>query len=117
MTAGRYDIQLDQGETYTNVLTWRDASGTLVNLTGYTVAMKVRDPSVWSSVILDVGGLAGGLTLGGAAGTITITIPPANTAALPYTGPLQYDLRVTSGSGVVTYLIQGQITARRQVTY
>jgi hypothetical protein len=53
--------------------------------------------------------------LGGAAGTITLTISATDTAALT-SGRGVYDLELVSGSGIVTRLLQGVATISRNVT-
>jgi hypothetical protein len=58
---------------------------------------------------------AGGIVLGGAAGTITPTASAAQTAALP-AGLLLYDLFLTSPGGVVTRLLAGNVNVVAKVT-
>jgi hypothetical protein len=55
------------------------------------------------------------LTLGGAAGTIVITLTATQTAALT-AGNYVYDLELVSGAGVVTRLVQGNVTVTAEIT-
>jgi hypothetical protein len=57
-----------------------------------------------------------GITLGGAAGTITLSATATVTAALtaPFSGV--YDLELVSGGGVVTRLLEGVATVSPEVT-
>jgi hypothetical protein len=41
MAATTYDILIEQGATYSQVITYKE-SGAAVNLTGYTARMQVR---------------------------------------------------------------------------
>ncbi|WP_279631030.1 hypothetical protein [Rathayibacter sp. VKM Ac-2759] len=41
--AGKYNFTIEQGVAFTRVVTWKDASGALVNLTNKTARMQVRD--------------------------------------------------------------------------
>jgi hypothetical protein len=52
--------------------------------------------------------------LGGAAGTIVVTIAATVTAALP-SGEARYDLELVNGA-VVTRLIEGKATISREIT-
>jgi hypothetical protein len=110
-----YGFDCRQGETFVRVITWRtgSATGPLVNLTGYTAKLQLRD-TVSNTVIDDFTDTTG-LALGGALGTITWTVTATETAALPV-GSLAYDLRLTSGTSVVTYLLYGHVNVRKRVT-
>ncbi len=114
MPAGVYNFTIEQGETFVRVLTWQDEELALVNLTGYTARMQLRaNRSDTAAVSLTTDN--GGIVLGGAAGTITITITAAQTAAL-VSSVYFYDLELVSGTGIVTKLIKGTATLAREVT-
>lgn len=112
--ATRYDLEIDAGATYTDQVVFRDSAGALVNLTGYTAAMKIRPTKESSTVSLSLTHSAG-LALGGAAGTVDITISAAQTTALD-SGNFVYDLKVTSAGGVATRLIEGNVTVSADVS-
>lgn len=114
MAAERYDLYLEAGATYTDVVTFRDSAGALVNLTGYTAAMKIRPSKESSTVSLSLTH-SSGLALGGAAGTVTITITAAQTTTLD-SGDFVYDLKVTSAGGVATRLVEGNVTVSADVS-
>lgn len=67
------------GETFLRRLTITDEDGAAVSLVGCTAMLQVRE-SAGGTVIFDLDE-SSGLTLGGVAGTIDITISAANTAA------------------------------------
>jgi hypothetical protein len=102
-----------QGETFVRVITWKDSTGALVNLTGYTAKLQLRDTQ--TSSVVDEFTESTGLALGGAAGTITWTVTATETALLPV-GSLAYDLRLTSGAGVVTYPVAGFVNVKKRIT-
>lgn len=114
MAAGTYDIVCEQGATLSLTLTYRDSSDALVNLTGYSARMQVRESVRAADTLLSLTS-GSGITLGGAAGTIVLTVSATATAALPR-GEFVYDLELVSGSGVVTRLIEGSFTVRAEVT-
>ena len=114
MPAGNYNIVCDQGATFSRVLTWKQSNGTPVNLTGYTARMQVRDHYASSSSVLTLTTENGGITLGGAAGTITLAATATATAALT-ADTYVYDLELVDGA-TVTRLVQGQFTVNPEVT-
>ena len=113
MTAGQYDITIEQGATFTKTITWRDSSDALINLTGYTARMMVRESVDASATLLSLTD-SSGITLGGTAGTIAILISAASTAAMTKGGV--YDLELVSGGGIVTRLLQGNVILSKEVT-
>jgi len=114
MAATTYDILIEQGATYSQVITYKD-NGVAVNLTGYTARMQVRATLESASTLVELTTANSRIALGGAAGTITLTIAAADTAALT-SGRGVYDLELVSGSGIVTRLLQGVATISRNVT-
>jgi Na+/serine symporter len=111
MPANQYTLEVQQGATKTFVATMNQpGTSTPVNLTSYTAAMKIR-PS-WDSATVSLSLTNGsGITLGGALGTITVTLTAAQTAALGGTivrnAAYVYDLEVTSAGGEVTKVARG----------
>ena len=114
MAATTYDILIEQGATYSQVVTYKE-SGVAVNLTGYTARMQVRSTLESASTVVELTTANGRIALGGAAGTITLTISATDSAALT-AGRGVYDLELISGSGIVTRLLQGVATISRNVT-
>jgi hypothetical protein len=55
------------------------------------------------------------ITLGGAAGTITLNLTATETAAITQQS-LAYDLELVSAGGEVTRLVEGQIVLTPEVT-
>jgi hypothetical protein len=112
--AGTHDIVCDQGATFTRVFTWEDSTGVPVNLTGYTARMQVRDTITAASTLFSFTTENGGISLGGTAGTITVTASATTTAAVA-AGCYVYDLELISGATVYR-LVQGQFTVDGEVT-
>lgn len=110
-----FDISINQGATFQLQITWKDAAGTAIDITGYTARMQVRETYSSASTIVSLTN-GSGITLGGAAGTIAILISSATTAALtaPFSGV--YDLELVSGATVVTRILQGAATVTPEVT-
>jgi len=112
--SGQLPITIEQGANFQLTLTWTDAAGALVNLTGYTARMKVKT-TYGGTQLLSITS-SDSITLGGAAGTITINVPAATTAALTAPAEGVYDLELVSGAGVVTRLVEGEVRITPEVT-
>lgn len=110
MAAGTYNFVLDQGATFTRQLTVKE-NGSAMNLTGYSVASKMRSTHDTSTV-------AGTFTCtisNASGGIITISMTSSTTAAIEE-GMYVYDLEITSSGGTVTRLMEGSITVNPEVT-
>lgn len=114
MAAGIYDITVEQGATFTLSATWKDSTGALVNLTGYSARMQIRETYESEDIILSFTSTGGSIVLGGALGTIVVTGAATDTAKIPMT-PAVYDLELEN-AGVVTRLLQGKATITQEVT-
>jgi hypothetical protein len=110
---GVYNITCPQGATFDRTFTLT-VGGTAQNLTGYTAAMQVRESINATSTLISLTS-SSGITLGGSAGTVLVTIP-ASTTATVLPGIYVYDLELYSGS-VTTRLLQGSFTVTGEVTH
>jgi len=113
MAAGALDFTIEQGATFNLLMTWK-IDDVAVNLTGYTARLQARVDVEDTETVLSLT-TGSGITLGGALGTISLDRTAAQTAVLP-TGEFVYDLELQSGGGVVTRLVQGQLTISAEVT-
>jgi hypothetical protein len=114
MTPGSLDFLMPKGSTFSRTLTWK-ISGSPVNLTSYTARMQARTSHISGTVVLDLTTANGKITLGGTAGTITLSLTAAETAAITQSS-LAYDLELVSVGGEVTRLVEGQIILTPEVT-
>ena len=114
MAAGTLDFTIEQGATFNLVLTWR-IDNVLVNLSGYTARLASRVDVEDTEVILSLTTANGGITLGGALGTISLNQTATQTALL-LAGTYVYDLELVSGAGIVTRLVQGGLEISPEVT-
>lgn len=109
MQPERYDVTVYAEESLNLALTCYtdDQAASLLDLTGYTVAFRIMDKPAGTVLSTLTGGA--GVTLGGAAGTITVTRTSVQLKALGIdTGA--YDLVVTSTGGVATLLLHGSFS-------
>ena len=115
ITPGKYDITLYRGSTFRQTLTWKDQNGTAINLTGWTARLQGRKSIPSDTPFITLTTENGGITLGGAAGTIELYITHMATAAL-VDDIGSYDLELIAGNGDVTRLMMGRILVDPDVT-
>ncbi len=113
MNSGQYNITCEQYATFSLVITWTDANNNPINLTSYSALMDVKDTG--GNLILQLSTSNSRITLGGSAGTITLSIAATDTSALT-PGAYSYDLLLTSAGGIVTRLIEGGFSVEAGVT-
>ena len=110
MSAGTYNFILEQGATFNRQLTVKD-DGSVMDLTGYSVASKMRSTHDSSTVVgtftCTISNATGGI--------ITMSMTNSTTGAIEE-GIYVYDLEMTSGGGVVTRLMEGTVTVNPEVT-
>ena len=110
MSAGTYNFILEQGATFNRILTLKE-NNAVMNLTGYSVASKMRSTHDSSTVVgtftCTISNASGGI--------ITMSMPASTTAAIEE-AIYVYDIEITSPSSVVTRLMQGTVTVNPEVT-
>lgn len=115
MPAATYDLYIEQGATFVKQITWKDSSGTPVDLSGYTARMQFRSSVNSDTILFSATTTNGKITLGGAAGTIDIEIDATDTTAFAFVSAV-YDLELESASGFVTRLLEGGVEVSKEVT-
>jgi hypothetical protein len=109
-----YNVAIDQGADWFLNVTYDNPDGTPVNLTGYTSALQLRSLPDDSVAVLSLT-TGAGITITGLTGTVAIHATATQTRAIDE-GIYYYDLEITSNTGVVTRLIQGQADVSPEVT-
>jgi hypothetical protein len=104
-----FQINIIQGATLMQTITYYDYSGNIIDLTGYTANMQ------WRSTVEDTGtpiislSTSNGLIIiSGVKGEVTYIIPSYITSTLSNNQLLKYNLFLTSPGGIVTALLGGQ---------
>ena len=110
MAAGTYNFIVEQGATFNRILTVKE-NNSAMNLTGYSVASKMRSTHDSSTVV----GTFTCTISNASSGEITMSMTNSTTAAIEE-GIYVYDLEITSGTGTVTRLLQGEVTVNPEVT-
>lgn len=116
MSAGSYNFTIEQAAKFSRVLTWKDAAGARVPLTGFTATMKIWDKDTGVLLLTltttpDVNGNV--ITLGGTAGTITILIKTVTTTTFTFS-EAKYKLRLNDSSGEGNRLIEGSLSFSKE---
>ena len=114
MAAGTLDFTIEQGATFNLLLTWK-IDNVAVNLTGYTARLQARVDVEEIETVLSLTTSNGGITLGGALGTISLDQTSVQTTLLP-AGTYVYDLELIASNGTVTRLVQGELDISAEVT-
>ena len=111
MAAGTYNFTIEQGATFSRLLTLKE-NDSVMNLTGYSVASQMRSTHDSNTVV----GTFAGTVSNGSGGEITLAMSNSTTGGIEE-GIYQYDVEITNGSsGRVTRILQGKVTVTPQVT-
>ena len=103
----QYDLTIDQGETFSQLITWQTGSPLApVNITGMTARMQIRDSA---NLVLFTLTETSGLTLGGIAGTVLIALTQEQTTAL-LVPVARYDLFLYGAADYKKKLLKGTVT-------
>lgn len=114
--ASPYDLRIDQGSDFMKIMTWK-VDNVPVDLTNYTAKMQIRAAQDHDSQLrATYSSPADGIVLGGAAGTITINIPHADSILWEWEVGF-WDIEMTAGDGTVRRLLQGKVINDFEVTY
>lgn len=114
--ADTYNLNIDAGATYQLTVTWNDSNGDPIDLTSYSARMKLKDTYGGTTLVSLTD--SDGITLGGSAGTVAITISDALTSSIGGTSHTKgvYDLEVESAGGVTTRILEGKWVCSPEVT-
>lgn len=120
--AAKIDFEAKQGVTFRRVLTYKGADGALIDLTDFTARMQVRD-GYEGEAVLELDTENGGITLGGAEGTMSLFVSAVEMAAVPVVGgsgepPVKvyvYDIELVKGDDVFAFA-EGKFSVKREVT-
>lgn len=119
MSAGRYDITIEQGATFTLPISYKDSNDAVIDLSsGYTARMRIKE-SVGGTLLAstesgDSTGATITIALASSGNNITISMSSANTAALNFDHAV-YDLELDASS-VVDRIIEGRVKLAKEVT-
>lgn len=123
MAAPVYNTTLERGSTFQLTVTYKDASGDIVNLTGWTFRMQVRESQSAAATILTSEGGSPTIAIdetNKATGVLVFSVTPANTTAIsPSTlTTAYYDIEIQKTStGEVRRILQGRLNISPEITH
>ncbi len=103
------NLVVDQGSTFTAAVDLVDASGTVFNLTNYTVAAQMRKNYTSNTAVTF------SASHNATGGQISLALSAATTATIE-PGRYLYDVEVTSSGGTVTRVVEGIVTVTPGIT-
>ena len=104
------NLIVDQGSTFSTIVEVTDENDAAIDLSDYTGAGQIRKHYTSSSAT------SFSVSLGGAAGTITLALTAVQTANL-VAGRYVFDVELTAaGSGAISRILEGIVTVTPQVT-
>lgn len=114
MNPATYDgFVVYKGATFEQVLYCKDPCGNAIDLTGYSASMQAKFSLDDADPFLDLTTENGGIVLGADAGTVSITMAADDTAAIDGASTdCPYNVLLTSGSGIASYILQGTLTVQ-----
>lgn len=115
MAAANYDWMIEQGVTLIKTFVLKDSDGVVIDLTGYTARMQIRQKVHSTTSYVDATTANGKLAIDGSNGKITLTLTDTETSAFEWTAGV-YDLEIEATDGTVSRVIQGAVTVSQEVT-
>lgn len=123
MAAPVYNTTIERGSTFQLTVTYKDASGTVVNLTGWTFRMQVRESQNAATTVLTSEGGSPTIAIdetNKATGVLVFSVTPTNTTAIsPSTlTTAYYDIEIQKTStGEVRRILQGKLNISPEITH
>ena len=114
-TSKTYDFVIEESVRFDKRITWKDSTGTPIDLTGYTAQMMIKKRITDTSPVIELNTTNSRITLGGAAGTIDLLISSADTDGLDLDVGV-YDLEMIEPGGERVRLLEGKVTLSPAVT-
>jgi hypothetical protein len=111
----KINLQIPQGATYVHTFTYEDATGVVIDITGYTARCQLRAVVTSASNFHEATTENGGIALGGVAGTVILTITAADTAAFTVSKAV-YDIELIAPNNTVERVVKGSIRIDPEVT-
>jgi hypothetical protein len=96
-----------RGGTLTQAFVWRNPDRTPIDLTGATASMTVWRGSNEADVLATLSTETGGITLGGTAGTVSVSVPATTTVR--WSGTVYYRIMIMRAGGNTEPFAQGRI--------
>lgn len=110
----KYTFVCKQGTTFQKQLRFRDVHESILDLTGYTARMQVRETVESADTLLDLT-TGDGIEIDEAHGLVILEISDAVTSDLPI-GVWKYDLELETADNIVYCPLYGSFKVTAEVT-
>ena len=123
MAAAKLDLTLEQGATFRRKLTFKDANGTPIDLTGYQFRSQIKNRYDSAVAVAAFSFQTSDQTI--SPGEVIMSLSAVQTAAIPVepstgltkrTTRYPYDLEIQNSSGEVARLFDGHVSVIPEVT-
>ncbi len=114
LSAGKYNLMIEQGAKFGVQFTWQDKDGNPIDLSLWTGQIQFRESKDDTSILYD-SDTAGDIVMGGVAGTVDFNLPTLTTTEFTFDDCL-YDLELTDPDGEITRLVEGRVSLSKEVT-
>ena len=105
------NLYIDQGSTYSNIITVASSTGTALNLTGYTVASQIRKSYGSSTYHTFTASVYDAVT-----GKVRLQLTSTQTSAIS-AGRYLYDIEITNTSTTAkTRILEGIVVVTPEIT-
>lgn len=109
----RFDLRINQGETFRLAVPVLDEDGEPVALSGMSARGQIRSHAAAPTALYEWATTAGNLALDG--DDVVLTVPAAASAAWTWR-TARYDLELVDTGGFVTRLIEGHVIVHPEIT-
>ena len=119
MAAGKYDITIEQGATFTLNLSYKNSAGAVLDLSsGYSARMKIRESTGGTIIASTESGDTPkdtlSIALAASGNNIIVTMTAVNTATLDFDNAV-YDLELIAGAAI-DRIIEGRVFLSKEIT-
>ena len=116
MASATHDIIVEEGSVFELFFEYRDCEDVLIDLTGYTAQMQIRENKASPTYLVELTETSG-ITLGGALGTVLIRISSTITDALDFNkGVYDVELSEAGDDTLTRRVLEGKVKFSEQVT-
>lgn len=109
------NIVIEQGSTWLAELTYTDAEGQPIDLTGADACMQLRRVAYSEDVVLELDVANGRIVIDPLLGKLTLSISATDTATIESSAGV-YDLELKYAGGMVEKIMRGKYTVIPEVT-
>lgn len=116
ITPAVWNLVVYIGGTFQYTFTLQDEAGQVIDLTGYSAELQARNQLSDATPLFSLDSDGNGITITESTGTISFRVEDTVTADLSPNKDAFYDIRITSPSGDIDYILAGNLEIRQMAT-